>query len=76
MSAQLTLRVEGMTCGNCRSRVERSLRDLDGIAEADVNLATERARVAYAPDILDADAISAAWLSPQISSWTSGRCMP
>ena len=34
-----------MTCANCVARVERSLRKLDGVLEANVNLATEKATV-------------------------------
>ena len=60
MTAELTLRVDGMTCGNCRARVERTLNALEGVAGADVNLATERARIVYLPDILDPPAIAEA----------------
>ena len=60
MTAELTLRVDGMTCGNCRARVERALHTLDGISAADVNLATERARIVYLPEILDPPAIAEA----------------
>ena len=60
MTAELTLRVDGMTCGNCRARVERALHTLDGISAADVNLATERARIVYLPEILDPPEIAEA----------------
>jgi Cu+-exporting ATPase len=43
---ELDLEVEGMTCASCVGRVERALRKVPGVAEASVNLATERARVA------------------------------
>jgi len=39
--------IRGMTCANCSARVERVLRKLPGVAEATVNLATERARVQF-----------------------------
>ena len=45
-----TLAVEGMTCASCVRRVERSLSKVPGVAEASVNLATERATVTFAPD--------------------------
>ncbi len=45
-----TLIVEGMTCASCVRRVERSLSKVPGVAEASVNLATERATVTFAPD--------------------------
>src|SRR5262245_33416336 len=38
------LDIEGMTCASCVSRVERRLERIDGV-HAQVNLATERARV-------------------------------
>ncbi len=39
--------VGGMTCASCVGRVERALKKVDGIDEASVNLATERARIAW-----------------------------
>jgi P-type Cu+ transporter len=44
-----------MHCAACASRVERALNDLDGV-EASVNLATERAAVAY-PGSLPSEAL-------------------
>ncbi|RIH81875.1 Copper-transporting P-type ATPase [Calidithermus terrae] len=41
--------VTGMTCAACVNRVERALKRLDGVLEAMVNLATERATVRYLP---------------------------
>src|SRR3990170_6848000 len=43
----ISLDVEGMTCASCVNRIERHLKKVDGVAEASVNLATERARVSY-----------------------------
>ena len=42
-----TFPVEGMTCASCVSRVEKKLRNLDGVTDAQVNLANERATVEY-----------------------------
>ena len=39
------LSVEGMTCASCVGRVERALRNTEGVREANVNLATETADV-------------------------------
>ena len=39
--------VEGMTCASCVSRVEKKLRSLEGVTDAQVNLANERATVEY-----------------------------
>lgn len=40
---EIVLPVEGMTCASCVNRIERFLRKTPGVAEASVNLATERA---------------------------------
>lgn len=47
--AEVELGVTGMTCAACVNRVERALKKLDGVLEARVNLATERAHVTYLP---------------------------
>jgi len=39
--------INGMTCASCVSRVEKSLKKIDGVKNAEVNLTTERARVTY-----------------------------
>ncbi|GGB92533.1 copper-translocating P-type ATPase [Marinobacterium zhoushanense] len=39
------LSIEGMSCASCVGRVERALRAIPGVIEANVNLATERASV-------------------------------
>ena len=39
--------VEGMTCASCVRRVEKALGKVEGVEEASVNLATEKARVSY-----------------------------
>ncbi|MDQ3638487.1 MAG: heavy metal translocating P-type ATPase, partial [Actinomycetota bacterium] len=39
--------VTGMTCASCVGRVEKALKKVPGVLEADVNLATERANVRY-----------------------------
>lgn len=44
MSIQ-TFRVEGMSCASCVRRVEKALASVPGVEQAQVNLATEEARV-------------------------------
>ena len=39
--------IEGMTCASCVNRITRFLRKVDGVEEANVNLATESATVRY-----------------------------
>ena len=41
----LSLSIDGMTCASCVGRVEKALKKLTGVVEAEVNLATETARV-------------------------------
>ncbi|WP_026884661.1 heavy metal translocating P-type ATPase [Clostridium akagii] len=43
------LRIEGMTCASCVKAVERATKKLDGITEANVNLATEKLKVSFEP---------------------------
>src|SRR6266576_4464431 len=51
--AQRDLVVTGMTCASCVASVEDALRGVAGVRGADVNLATERARVALDPSRAD-----------------------
>ncbi|MBI2217970.1 MAG: copper-translocating P-type ATPase [Candidatus Rokubacteria bacterium] len=44
---RLTLPVRGMHCAACVGKVERALKDVPGVAEASVNLATEQASIAF-----------------------------
>ncbi len=56
-AATIDLFVEGMTCASCVGRVEKALKAVPGVAEATVNLATERAHVRGS---VDADTLVAA----------------
>jgi Cu+-exporting ATPase len=44
-----TLAIGGMTCAACSARVEKAIRKVEGVETASVNLATEKAAVAYDP---------------------------
>ncbi|GMA14689.1 copper-translocating P-type ATPase [Deinococcus metallilatus] len=57
MSKTIELGVQGMTCASCVGRVERGLKKVEGVAEASVNLATERATVTYDPAITTPQAL-------------------
>src|SRR5579859_3629692 len=52
--------VDGMTCASCVNRIERYLRKVDGVVEANVNLATESASVRFDPARVDLDALRSA----------------
>ncbi|MCI0439683.1 MAG: heavy metal translocating P-type ATPase [Chloroflexi bacterium] len=50
-NTKTTLAIGGMTCASCVSHVERALKEVEGVASASVNLATERATIEYAPGV-------------------------
>ncbi len=56
----LTIPITGMTCAYCALNIERSVKKLRGVKEANVNFATERAHVEYIPTITTIDDIIAA----------------
>lgn len=43
----IALKIDGMTCASCVGRVEKALKRVPGVLEANVNLATERASIRY-----------------------------
>jgi Cu+-exporting ATPase len=51
-TAEVELPLVGMTCANCATTIERRLKKVDGVLEASVNLANERAYVTYAAGTL------------------------
>ena len=71
--ATLTMSVGGMTCASCVRRVERKLGKLDGVS-ADVNLATESARITLTSPHSDEEleaVVSAAGYSGTVTSRTT-----
>lgn len=44
---QSTLQIAGMTCAACANRIEKGLKKLEGVEEANVNFALEKASVTY-----------------------------
>ncbi|GAA5006368.1 heavy metal translocating P-type ATPase [Acinetobacter puyangensis] len=55
----IQLAVEGMTCASCVGRVERALKKVEGVENASVNLATERADVDFNAPAVAQDLITA-----------------
>jgi Cu+-exporting ATPase len=53
--ARITIPVTGITCASCVRRVERALSKKEGVAEASVNFAAEKASVAYEPTATSPD---------------------
>jgi Cu+-exporting ATPase len=56
-TAKARLPITGMTCANCAQTIERNLKRMEGVVEANVNLATERASVEYLPGVTSLAAI-------------------
>ncbi len=50
---KLELPISGMTCANCSSTIERNLKKMPGVVNANVNLATERASVEFIPTLVN-----------------------
>ena len=47
MEKNISLDIKGMSCASCVNRVERGLKKGDGVVNASVNLATEKAQVTF-----------------------------
>ncbi|MBA3643843.1 MAG: copper ion binding protein, partial [Chloroflexia bacterium] len=57
---EISLPITGMTCASCVRRVEKALAKVEGVGDASVNLATEKARVTYDPNLVRLDQLKAA----------------
>lgn len=59
-TAELDLALLGMTCANCATNIERALNKVDGVLEATVNYANEKATIKYASGVVtQADLVAA-----------------
>ena len=56
----LDMQIHGMTCASCVVRVERALKSVPGVLDAQVNLATERAIIRILDGTASPDALAAA----------------
>lgn len=54
------LSVEGMSCGACAARVKGTLKEIDGVAAVQVNLAARRVYVRYADEKVTPERLAAA----------------
>ncbi|MCK4258605.1 MAG: heavy-metal-associated domain-containing protein [Halanaerobiales bacterium] len=52
-SEHVTFSVKGMSCGHCKMAVEKTLKGLDGVSEAEVNLDEANVTVNFDPSKLD-----------------------
>ena len=51
----VSLKIQGMNCASCVARIEKTLKGLNGVKDASVNLATEKATVLFDPKIITED---------------------
>ncbi|MFO7749897.1 MAG: heavy metal translocating P-type ATPase [Desulfobacteraceae bacterium] len=71
--------IDGMTCAACVRRVENAIKEVSGVRSASVNLATEKAQVAYEPggveeaEIVHAVASAGYGLAPMDETGGPGR---
>jgi len=57
---RVEIKIQGMNCAACASRIEKKLQRIDGVQEALVNLATEKAVVKYLPAVVKPEDLTAA----------------
>lgn len=57
---KLDMKIGGMTCASCSKAVERVVKKLDGVENASVNIATEKASITYDPSKVRLSQIKAA----------------
>ena len=56
---QVTIPVTGMSCANCALNIERNVKKLAGIKEANVNFVTQQATIAFDPQQVQLDRLAA-----------------
>ncbi len=82
----LTLPISGMSCASCVSHVEGALKELPGVSNVVVNLATNKANFSYDPQLIKLDdmrravedvgyAISATELTLDVLGMTCASCV-
>ncbi|RCX10368.1 Cu+-exporting ATPase [Anaerobacterium chartisolvens] len=57
MERKETLKITGMSCAACAARIEKALNRLEGVREANVNLAVEKAVVTFDDSLTPAEAL-------------------
>ncbi|WP_438270979.1 copper chaperone CopZ [Sporolactobacillus mangiferae] len=53
MLAERTLEVKGMSCGHCKMAVSGALKELDGVSDVDVDLASGKVDIRYDENKVD-----------------------
>jgi len=84
--SNLTLPISGMTCASCVSHVEGALNELPGVSNVVVNLGTNKASLAYEPQLVNVSdlqraieeagyAVPAAEISLDVRGMTCASCV-
>ena len=84
--SNLTLPISGMTCASCVSHVEGALKELPGVSNVTVNLATNKANLSYDPERVKLDdmrravddvgyAVATAEMTFDVSGMTCASCV-
>lgn len=55
---QITLKVEGMSCGNCVKAIETNVGELEGVSDVAVSLDDKEVQVDFDPTAATADKIA------------------
>jgi len=55
--ASTVLHVEGMTCNHCKMSVEQALKTLDGVKEAQVDLAAKTVAIEFDPGTVNEEGL-------------------
>jgi Cu+-exporting ATPase len=58
--AKTIISIQGMNCASCVEKIEKSLKKIDGVIEAKVNFASEKAYVEYDPQRTSLDQLNSA----------------
>lgn len=57
VNQSIILSIKGMSCASCVDRIEKTLRNVEGVADATVNLATEKALVRVGSPLVHTSAL-------------------
>lgn len=63
-----SLQLTGMTCAACANRIEKGLSKMEGVQEANVNFALEKASVTFDPNV-----VSVQQMEEKLKSWVTER---
>ncbi|NLV22969.1 MAG: heavy-metal-associated domain-containing protein, partial [Syntrophomonadaceae bacterium] len=59
MERRESLKISGMSCAACASRIEKGLTKIEGVKQANVNLALEKATVEFDDNLTDPQQLAA-----------------